>query len=117
MGATRSPISPLLFNILVDALATILDHAKGAGHISGVASVIIPRGLSHLQYADDTLIFIRNSEWETTNLKFLLMCFEEMSGLKINFDKSEANVMGGDLESQLRAAHMMNCEMGSIPMK
>ena len=51
------------------------------------------------------------------NLKFILMCFEGMSGLKINFEKSEAMVTGGDLESQLRAAHMMNCELGSIPMK
>ena len=36
------PIYPLLFNIIADALAGILDRAKAAGHISGVASNIIP---------------------------------------------------------------------------
>lgn len=92
-------MSPLLFNILADALAAILDRAKIAGHLSGVASCIIPSGTSHLQYANDTLIFIKNSEREILNLKFLRMCFEEMSGLKIIFAKSEAIVLGGDLES------------------
>lgn len=111
------PISPLFFNVLADALAQMLDRAKEVGHISGVAANIIEGGLSQIQYADDTLIFIKNSEREFINLKFLLMCSEEMSGLKINFEKSEAFVTGGDLESQLRTAHMMNCELGTIPMK
>ena len=93
------PISPLLFNILADTLAAILDRAKVAGHISGVAQGIIPGGISHLQYENDTLVFIKKSEREITNLKFLLMCFEEMSGLKINFAKSEAIVTRDDLES------------------
>lgn len=93
------PISPLLFNMIVDALVGMLDHAKAAGHISRVAERIVLGGLTHLQYADDTLIFLKNSEREIVILKLLLMCFEEMSGLKINFDKSEAFVTGGDLES------------------
>lgn len=35
----------------------------------------------------------------------------------INFEKSEAIVTGGDLEEQLRGTHMMNCKLGSIPLK
>lgn len=111
------PISPLLFNISTDGVVAILDRAKEVGHISGVATSVVPNGPTHLQYADDTLIFIQNSDREIMNLKFLLMCFEGMSGMKINFEKSEAFASGGDLESQLRAAHMMNYELGSIPMK
>lgn len=107
----------MLFNILTDALARMLDKAKEAVHISGVATRVVKGGLTHLQYVDDTLIFIKNCEREIVNLKFQLMCFEAMSGLKINFDKSETFFMGGDLELQLWAAHMMNCELGSICMK
>lgn len=40
-----------------------------------------------------------------------------MSGLKINFAKSEAFITGGDPESQLQAAHMINCELGSTLLK
>lgn len=50
------------------------------------------------------------------NLKFLLMCFESMSGLKVNFDKSKVVVMGCDEENQMRAAYMMNCKLGSFPI-
>ena len=112
------PISPFLFNLVVDALASILDLAKRAGHIRGICPhLVTPGGLTHLQYADDTIMMVEGSDEDIQNLKFLLLCFQEMSGLKINFHKSEAFATGGDLESQLRAAHMMNCELGSIPIK
>jgi hypothetical protein len=43
------------------------------------------------------------------------MCFEDMSGLKINYHKSEVIVMGHDAEEQLRVAHLLNCNLGSFP--
>jgi hypothetical protein len=65
---------PLLFNAAVDVLAEILEKAKISGHISGVVGHLIPGGgVAHL------------------------ICFETMSGLKINFDKSEVMVMGYSL--------------------
>lgn len=73
------PLSPFLFNIIVDALVAMLDRAKAICHIPGVAARMVPGGLTHLQYADDNFIFIKNSEDEIINLKFLLMCFEAMS--------------------------------------
>lgn len=76
----------------------MLDRAKAAGHISGVANRVVPGELSHLQYANDTLILIKNSEKEIVTVNFLLMCFEAMLGLKVNFDQSEAILIGGDLD-------------------
>jgi DNA polymerase sigma len=53
---------------------------------------IVPGGVSHLQYANDTLILVENSDEDLDNLKVLLVCFEEMLGLKINYHKSEVVV-------------------------
>jgi hypothetical protein len=53
-------------------------------------------GVTHLQYADDTMIMIENDNNSINNLKFLLICFELLSGLKINYHKSEVIVMGVD---------------------
>ncbi|KAK1679281.1 hypothetical protein QYE76_040129 [Lolium multiflorum] len=92
------PLSPLLFNFIGEALSGILSAVGAAGHLQGVVPHLIPGGISHLQYADDTLILIQNSEENIANLKFLLMCFEDMSGLKINYHKSEVIVMGQPLE-------------------
>jgi hypothetical protein len=33
------------------------------------------------------MILVEGSELDTINLTFFVLCFEEMSGLRINFDK------------------------------
>ena len=53
------PSSPILFNFMVDALAGMLEAAKRADHIHGVVPHLIEGGVTHLQYADDTIIMSR----------------------------------------------------------
>ena len=50
------------------------------------------------------------------HLKFLLYCFESMSGMKINFHKSEVFVLGVGKDEQERIANMFNCKLGELPM-
>ena len=109
------PLSLILFNFVVEALSAILSAAAAAGHIKGVVPHLYPGGLTHLQYADDTLILIQNEELDIANLKFLLLCFEDMSGLKINFHKSEIYVLDRPPLEQQRIAHMFNCKLGEFP--
>jgi hypothetical protein len=52
------PLSPILFNIVVDMLAVLVNRAKNEGQISGVIQNIIDDGLSILQYTDDTILFM-----------------------------------------------------------
>jgi hypothetical protein len=42
------------------------------------------------------------------------MCFEEMSGLKINYHKIQVIVMGQPPENMQRAAYMLNCKLGDF---
>ena len=80
---------------MVDALASILDLAKRAGHIRGVFPYLVAKGgLALLQYVDDAIMLVEGSDEDVQNLKFLLLCFQEMSGLKINFTKCEVMVLG-----------------------
>ena len=51
------PLSPILFNIVVDMLAIILSRAKEEGQIKGVVTHLVENGLSILQYVDDTVLF------------------------------------------------------------
>ena len=81
--------------MVVDALASILDMAKAAGHICGIVPHLVGGGgVSLLQYADDTIIMVEATVQDIANLKFLLLCFQQMSGLTINFDKSEVTILG-----------------------
>ena len=102
---------------MADALSRILSRAALAGHITPVSSHLIPNGISHLQYADDTIILMELNDNSLTNLKFLLLCFEALSGLKINFSKSEVVVTGVSDEEAQRVAHLLNCSLGSYPLK
>jgi hypothetical protein len=49
-------------------------------------------------------------------MKFILYCFEWISGLKINYHKSETFIFGTDEERQTRVAHMLNYQLGALPM-
>jgi hypothetical protein len=50
------------------------------------------------------------------NLKLLLLCFENMSRLKINFTKSEAVATGVTEAEKLRVDNSLNYKLGSLPM-
>jgi hypothetical protein len=50
------PLSTLLFNLVVDMLATFISRAREEGQIDGLVPHLVDRGLSILQYADDTIL-------------------------------------------------------------
>ena len=83
------PLSPILFNIVVDMLAILIERAKNNGQIAGVVPHLVDDGLSILQYADDTILFMEHDLEKAANMKLILSAFEQLSGLKINFHKSE----------------------------
>jgi len=95
----------------------MLHSAVSHGHISGVLSDLIPGGVSHIQYADDTVIMIEATEQSIRNLKLILYCFEWLTGLKINYHKSEVFVFGVTQLEKEKFANMLNCVLGEFPMK
>jgi hypothetical protein len=111
------PLSLILFDFTPGSLAAILSRENTAGHIHGVVPHLIPGGVTHLQYADDTMIMIDPMQLGVENLKFIMLCFENMSGLKINFTKSEALVRGVTIEEQHRTADDLNYKLGACPLR
>jgi hypothetical protein len=51
------------------------------------------------------------------NMKFILYCFEWLSGLKINYHKSEAFVFGMNDDGERRVVNMLNCKLRRLPIK
>jgi hypothetical protein len=69
-------------------------------------------------YVDDTILFVDKEEELARNLKWTLTCFEMMSGMRINYNKSELvpiNPVGNE-ESQ-RYADIFGCPVGDFPIK
>jgi hypothetical protein len=54
------------------------------------------------------MILIHNTVSGLINHKFLLICFELLSGMKINFHKSEVIVMGVEPGDQYSVDRLLN---------
>ena len=53
-------MSPMLFNIVADMLSILIDHAEQDCQIAGVVTHLVDDGLSIMQYADDTILFMEH---------------------------------------------------------
>jgi hypothetical protein len=69
------PLSPILFNIVADMLAILIARAKEAGQIGGLLSHLVDGGISILQYADDTILFMEHDIAKALNMKLILCIF------------------------------------------
>jgi len=112
----RDPISPFLFLLATEGLNVMMDSAVENNlftsyGVGAVNSVVV----SHLQFADDTLLLCTKSWANVRALRAVLTLFAKMSGLKVNFHKSL--LVGINIgESWLsEAASILNCKVGKIP--
>ena len=109
----------LLFDIVMEALSCMLDVAAFAGQFFGflVGSMTgTSMMVSHLLFADHTLIFCDVEPTHIANLRVILDRFEEASGLSINLGKSEL-VPVGVVHNLEVLVGLLGCEQSSLPLK
>lgn len=111
------PLSPLLFNLVANVFTRMLMEAARQNLISGLLPQVVEGGVISLQYADDTLLFLENDLEKASNLKWFLVCFEQMSGMKINYDKSDLLTIGMEEERVNELAKVFCCKTGDFPIK
>ena len=91
------PLSPFLFDIVMEALSCMLVAATIARQFSGFLVGNASGSLmtvSHLLFANDTLVFCDADSNHIAALRGILSRFEEMSRLKINLGKSKLVPIG-----------------------
>jgi hypothetical protein len=98
-------------------LAILINRAKREGQISGVVPHLVDDGLSVLQYADDTILFMDHDYEKACNLKLILCAFEQLSGLKINFHKSEIFCFGEAKDNEHLYSQLFGCKTGTYPFR
>jgi hypothetical protein len=110
------PISPLLFNLVGDALTKMWRKTARYGHIKGLLTDFREGGIISLQYVD-TIVFADPDVQNLRNLKCSLIWFENLPGMRINYHKSE--IIPCNLsEDQIHvASNILGCPVGSFPIK
>lgn len=81
------PLSPYLF-LLSEALSSMLSHAENTGAITGVPTSKRGPRLSHLFFANDSLLFCKANSMEWRRLTQILGRYEMASGQKLNKEKT-----------------------------
>ena len=91
------PLSPYLFILAVEPLATAIKNNKDIKgiQIDDLNSLIT-------QYADDTAFTLDGTEKSLQNTLITLRDFGRISGLEINFDKTKAIWFGSKINCKMK---------------
>ena len=82
------PLSPYLFLLCSKGLHRLIKQATEKGDIQGVSICHNGPKLTHLFFADDSLLFCRATTQECEKVMDILSSYEKVSGQKLNRDKT-----------------------------
>jgi hypothetical protein len=74
---------------VADVFTRMLIKVAHNNLILGMFRSFCPSGIISMQYVDDTLLFLENKMESVKNLKWILSYFEQLSGMRINFNKCD----------------------------
>ncbi|RVW48600.1 putative ribonuclease H protein [Vitis vinifera] len=82
-----------------------VQHSEGSGPVANI---------SHLLFANDTIVFCEAKKEDMTYLSWILCWFEAVSRLRINLAKSEI-IPVGEVEEILEMVVELGCKVGQLP--
>ena len=112
------PLSPLLFLVMMEVFSRMVKRMEGVGLLSGFkADGRRGRGecVSHLLFADDTILFCDVEVEQVLHVRLLLLCFQVVTGLKVNVTKSEL-VPIEEVNNVHVLAEILGCRVRALPM-
>eukprot|EP00268_Persea_americana_P042204 TRINITY_DN4223_c4_g1_i1.p1 TRINITY_DN4223_c4_g1~~TRINITY_DN4223_c4_g1_i1.p1 ORF type:complete len:155 (-),score=18.14 TRINITY_DN4223_c4_g1_i1:1424-1888(-) len=101
------PLSPFLFVVVVEAeSAGLIRGFEVAEDVNPIPSSICGRHV----------IFCGADEDQVKNVKVILICFEAVLGLEINFFKSELIGLKVEDQKMVQCAKILGCRVGSLDL-
>ena len=110
------PLSLFLFLLAAEGFHVLMSSLSinnlFRGYQVGDSEAVV---VSHLQFANDTSILGEKSWANIRGMRAVLLLFEALSGLKVNFSKSQ--LVGVNIHASWlsEAALVLNCKVGSFP--
>lgn len=105
---------PCSFNLVGEFLHLLLDKAMNLGFFQGLK---LKDGhiLSHVEYADVTILFFDKSLLSCKGIKMVIYVFQMLMGLEINFCKSTLYASNPNSHLMRECAEILGCNCDSWP--
>lgn len=104
------PLSPLLYILVSEVLHLLIQRAEEVNIITG-CKLDKYVSLKHLQFADDTIVFLDNKASSFRGIKSVLIIFQMLTGLKVNFHKGSRDA------AAIANAEVLGCKHGTFPFQ
>jgi hypothetical protein len=107
------PLSPYLFLFCIEGFSALLKQAQREKEVAGVSFGGNGPTVTHLLFADDSVVFLEATGANLASLKGVLQMYEDCSGQKVNLQKSSIFFGKGCSEEQknnLKSAIGIGCE-------
>lgn len=111
------PLSPFLFLIVTEDLHLMLEKAKSENLFFGIQVGKSGLQISHVKYADVTILSAPTTQANILAVKSILRWFELLSGFKVNFRKSCLIVFHKSPNWCSLTATILKCSISKLPFK
>jgi hypothetical protein len=82
------PLSPYIFLLCAEGFSALLNQAQNTSRIKGMCICQRAPSISHLLFADDSLLLVRANGDTAVQIQAILNLYEQVSGQTINKGKS-----------------------------
>ena len=101
-------------------MLTHLAKKNSKGRIANVLKGLGPpcvnnRAITNCHYADDTILFLEAQEHNVEAAWWAMLAFESLSGIKVNYDKTEMYDL--NIDRALALDQIFRCSWGEFPIK
>ncbi|KAK3197988.1 hypothetical protein Dsin_021403 [Dipteronia sinensis] len=110
------PLSPFLFNVAVEGLSALLRKAASMDMLKGIFFSEDSIHISHLQFADNTILFLQPRRDYLMNTRSILRCFELAYGLSLIFHKSCMVKISKGGDGDVNWAAIFRCAKATLPI-
>ena len=101
------PLSPYIFLLVVEGLSTLINKEIADGRLQELHISRHALGISHLLFADDSLLFVKANEEQAQIVKNILNIYEKSTGQSISNNK--CSVMFGRKCSENKITAISSC--------
>lgn len=110
------PLSSMLLIMVAEALSLLMKIAVSCGLVEGCRIGDEGPTISMLQFADDSLFFLKLEEAQAKALRGILLLFKAASGLKMNLQKSKM-IAVGRVDNVAGLTELFDCQVANLPVK